>query len=133
MKPAILCLLLAAAWLPWRADACSCMRPGTPVEEKTRHTRVFLGQVQAIEDDAHGEHRRRVRFLVRETFKGTPVRRLSVETGMGGGDCGYRFNTGQDYVVYAWGQDDALATGICSLTGPASDPRSGLDVLRGAP
>ena len=133
MKVPVLCLLLAIAWLPLRASACSCMRPGTPVEEKAQHTRVFLGQVQAIEEEARGEPRRRVRFLVRETFKGTPVDRLSVETGMGGGDCGYRFQAGQDYVVYAWGQDDALATGTCSLTGPASDPRSGLDVLRGAP
>ncbi|MBD9470198.1 hypothetical protein [Pseudoxanthomonas sp. PXM01] len=131
MKHLILCLLLAAAWLPLRAEACSCARPGTPVEEKDQHTRVFLGRVQAIEEDLRGEPRRRVRFIVSETFKGTPVRRLTVDTGIGGGDCGYAFRTGQEYVVYAWGKDDALATGICSLTGPATHPRSGLDVLRG--
>jgi hypothetical protein len=126
-------LLAAVAWLPLRADACSCARPGTPAEEKAQSARVFLGRVQAIDDDAERTFQRRIHFVVSETFKGTPVRRLTVVTGLGGGDCGYDFHTGQDYVVYAWGKDDALETGICSRTGPATDPRSGLDALRRGP
>ena len=51
-------------------------------------------------------------------------------TGMGGGDCGYPFERGKDYVVYARGKEGALVAGICSLTGLATNSRSGLAILR---
>jgi hypothetical protein len=44
--------------------------------------------------------------------------------------CGYRFEQGRRYAVYATEHLGALRAGLCSLTGPASDPRSGLKWLR---
>lgn len=45
-----------------------------------------------------------------------------VETGIGGGDCGYPFETGRSYLVYAWKEDSGqLSTGICSATRPLAD------------
>ncbi len=73
---------------------------------------------------------KQITFAVNQTFKGTSTATVRLATGFGGGDCGYAFETGQTYVVYARGEDDALESGICSLTGPASDPRSGLAILR---
>ena len=152
----VLPILLALA--PLGALACSCVPPGPVQEEVADSSRVFLGQVTAIQERPARSDRswlaavsewtrqlfggtpllpakehayRQVTFKVDETFKGTPVPTLSLGTGLGGGDCGYGFEAGQSYVVYAHGDGDALQAGICSLTGPASDPRSGLDVLRG--
>lgn len=133
------------------------MPPGTVQQEAAQSTRVFLGRVISIEERTPLEDKgwlnltvdwfkelfgvttrpsirdfpyRRVTFAVTQTFKGTPVKMLSLTTGMGGGDCGYSFDAGEDYVVYAHGKEDALGAGICSLTGPASDPNSGLAILR---
>ena len=158
MKSLIAVLLVAVAWLPLRAEACSCMRPGTPADQKAQSAQVFVGRVQTIEERTPGMDRswlaavsdwfkdvfgddpppdevrnfpyKRVGFAVSETFKGPAAQHITVDTGMGGGDCGYFFETGQEYVVYAWSDEGTLTTGICSLTGPASDPRSGLEALR---
>jgi len=151
-------LPMLLAFAPLGALACSCMPPGTVQEEIAKSSRVFLGQVTAIQERPARADRswftaaaewtrqlfggtpllparehafRQVTFTVGETFKGAAVPTLSLGTGLGGGDCGYAFETGQSYVVYAHGEGDALQAGICSLTGPASDPRSGLEALRG--
>lgn len=155
---AAIALPILLAFAPLGALACSCVQVGTVQEGAAGSSRVFLGQVTAIQDrpartdtswltalaewtrqlfgatpllPARDHAFRQVTFTVHETFKGTPVPTLSLATGLGGGDCGYPFETGQSYVVYAHGEGDALQAGICSLTGPATDPRSGLDVLRG--
>lgn len=158
MKRTFSLVCLAFALIPLDGVACSCAPPGSVQEEKERSTRGFLGRVTAVEertpsmdkawlpiaidwiDDLFGadtpsfvirDHTyRRVSFHVMETFKGGHVSSLQLATGLGGGDCGYFFVTGESYVVYARGDDDALSTGICSLTGPASDPLSGLASLR---
>jgi hypothetical protein len=149
--------VLLAALLPLPLLACSCLPPGTAQQELERSARVFHGRVVSIdrrtERDGNwfthavawirarfgavdpgadpGAPYRRVTFSVMQTFKGPPARRLKVSTGIGGGDCGYPFEQGQDYVVYASGSEDDPVVGICSLTGPAGDPASGLDILRG--
>ena len=148
-------IMLASA--PFGALACSCVPPGTVQQEITGSSRVFLGRVAAIKarpsqadkswlsavvewtDQLFGANPpmkdrdlpyKQITFVVNQTFKGTPAPTVQLATGMGGGDCGYAFEAGQTYVVYARGKDDALEAGICSLTGPASDPRSGLAILR---
>ncbi len=45
---------------------------------------------------------------------------IEIVTGLGGGDCGYAFRQGEDYVVYAdKNRDGRLETGICSRTRPS--------------
>ena len=100
-------------------------------QEKAQSTRVFLGRVSSIEERTDRDFPyKRVSFVATETFKGTPTRDVQLTTGMGDGDCGYFFETGQEYVVYAYGKEDELVAGYCSLTGSPSDPRSGLEELR---
>jgi hypothetical protein len=148
MKNTIAAVVLAGSLLPTAAEACSCAPPGTPREELGKSTRVFLGEATKVErrtpqmdqglawsirhwfDKLLGRVEeplipnfpyKRVHFNVVETFKGTSARTLDVATGLGGGDCGSSFEVGVRYVVYAYGPDNALGTGICSLTAPASD------------
>ncbi len=88
---------------------------------------------------------------VRDVLSGIPSKQTEVEivTGHGGGDCGYTFHTGSEYVVYAYTDAEGrLATGICSRTRPldqamedvayfhkmAQEPATGeLRVLTGKP
>lgn len=151
------CLLLSlvlACCLPAGAQACSCVRTGTLEEERAGSARVFLGRVVAVEDQGHpvpvlwllqrwdGLVRRlggdppsrpgwgyRVAFEVEETFKGRAMSTVEVDTGYGGGDCGYPFEVGRRYVVFAQGADEALGTGICSSTAPL-ERFEGLEALR---
>lgn len=57
-----------------------------------------------------------------------------VQTGFGGGDCGYHFKSGSRYLVYAWVDNSGnLSTGICSGTRPLDSAGTALKVLRGEP
>ncbi len=62
---------------------------------------------------------RQVTFRIAEPFNGLDPKRqeIVIETGLGGGDCGYPFTRGRDYIVYASKDPNgALSTGICSPT-----------------
>src|SRR5262249_46516885 len=44
----------------------------------------------------------RITFRVKKVYKGDLGETVELYTGMGGGDCGARFETGLDYLVYAY-------------------------------
>jgi hypothetical protein len=80
-------------------------------------------------------------------YRGAPRERFIVETGMGGGDCGYAFEEGEAYLVYAYGKQtgngtisavpgwrhDELNTGICTGTKPLKYSDADLRLLRKEP
>jgi hypothetical protein len=76
---------------------------------------------------------------MRVTFSGVRLYRglaqeFVIETGLGGGDCGYRFEPGKSYLVYARHEDSGdLSTGICSPTSLLQDAGTALRLLRGDP
>jgi protocatechuate 3,4-dioxygenase beta subunit len=44
---------------------------------------------------------------------------ITIQTGRGGGDCGYDFQVGKEYIVFAYDSgNENLGTGICSPTRP---------------
>jgi hypothetical protein len=57
-----------------------------------------------------------VRFRVTKAYSGNPGSEVAVQTGMGGGDCGYHFEPGHTYLVYGHKSNGSLYTGICSGT-----------------
>jgi hypothetical protein len=64
---------------------------------------------------------RTVRIRIGEILSGVEPGQQEIEilTGLGGGDCGYPFETGAEYVIYAYNNSDGhLETGICSRTRP---------------
>lgn len=148
MRIAGLALLLALL-LPSAAWACSCIPPGSPEEEATRADHVFVGDVVSVrpietiswwrrlliriglaEEAPEGPPEYAVSFRDVDAFKGARVAGFTVRTTDSGGLCGYPFRTGQRYVVYAREHRGVPYAGICSLTGPAESPRSGLAWLR---
>jgi hypothetical protein len=63
-----------------------------------------------------------VTFKVNEAFTGVAndTKQISIETGLGGGDCGYAFERGVEYLVYAHRtRAGGLGTGTCSRTDPS--------------
>jgi hypothetical protein len=109
---------------------CSCaVSPlGAPAcQTAWTHAAVFTGMVtEIVEPDRSFAiappadfPQRKVRFAVSEALTGLPpsTKEITVETGLGGGDCGYGFRRGVDYIVYASrNANGAYYTGICSPT-----------------
>lgn len=77
--------------------------------------------------------KRVVRIHIAEVLTGVDSGQEEIEivTGMGGGDCGYSFQTGVDYVIYAYKNSEGrLETGICSRTRPLTQAAEDLAYLR---
>lgn len=134
-----LAAFLAIVAFPTRGDACSCVT-GAPLCETFWTTPlVFSGTVLEIVPAAARNKEPRtlrygrvVRFKVTQTWRGEAAGTLDVRTGMGGGDCGFAFVTGQEYLVYAHGSPGAYSTGICSRTRLVSRASEDLAYLKSA-
>ena len=132
-------LLLAMLLTAERVYACSCAPPPAPDGAFARASVVFEGKViakddqytafrqalDAIEDRlgrspswSHYErsHGFKVTFEVTTAWKGGPKKRFVLYTGRGGGDCGFPFEKGKTYVVYAYCDTEYCATMICTRT-----------------
>jgi hypothetical protein len=136
--------------------ACSCITVGDdpapiPSRDIVFRGRVVATQLVVVGDDGNMFLTERDRVPARlyrvavlevsERFKGDIPPYVIIATGSGGGDCGYSFETGQNYVVDGeWTEDNALArlgggarvvtTSICSLTAPEDKAESMLQRLR---
>lgn len=117
MKKFLLALFVFGALFTAQAQpvyACSCIIPGTPQEELEKSDAVFSGTVMKMEETISGYD---VTLQVQEAWKGVEDNLIKVHTGMGGGDCGFSFREGEDYLVYASLVNGELQVYICSLTG----------------
>ena len=75
-----------------------------------------------------------ITFNVSHSYRGVRQLPVQVETGLGGGDCGFGFEIGKQYVVYAYiGESGRLSTGICTGTALLEDSAGNLAYLRGDP
>jgi hypothetical protein len=76
----------------------------------------------------------RVSFDSVRSYKGAPEKNIQVRTGIGGGDCGFDFEVGKQYLVYAFADKSGqLSTGICSGTALLEESKEDLSYLRGEP
>jgi hypothetical protein len=73
-----------------------------------------------------------VEVRVIESFRGPQKAGdiIHLRTGLGGGDCGYRFKLGRKYLIDATERNGSLYTGICSLTAPVEESEIEIDSLR---
>jgi hypothetical protein len=115
---ALAVLVLAAP----RAFACKCTPPPPPAEIVAAHALVFVGRAISgtfLGDDitAQKPYGREFVFRVGEVLKGDDeVRRVTIYTGAGGGDCGFDFVVGNEYLVYARESGGRFETGLCDYT-----------------
>jgi hypothetical protein len=113
------------------ARACSCLPSGPPCQAYSKFPVVFAGTATDVSDEQRLH--RLVRFRVDEAFKGVDGAEVEVHTGLGGGDCGYPFTEGTQYLVYASRneKDGRLAVSICSRTAPLAEASDDIAYIRG--
>ncbi|MBI5932132.1 MAG: hypothetical protein HY867_00380 [Chloroflexi bacterium] len=145
---------------PTPAKACSCVVPGSPEEELARTDAVFSGKVIGVHSknyfiiafidtflisadqeplvfrsDTFWGYR--IIFEVIKSWKGVDTTKVTVDTGTGGGDCGYQFIENDEYVVYAnhaYGDPkNDWATSICTRTSPVKEAREDLAYFNSLP
>ena len=123
------------------ALACSCGRNRPPCNYYGSTDAIFLGRVvgSAQQKTYVNENGNKtvydvgtIRFLVLENYKGAPGYEVEINSGTGGGDCGYWFQRNETYVVYAYrnSESGALSTSICTRTSHVSDADEDLTYLR---
>lgn len=120
----VCCSLVAAQ----PALACSCAPAPGPQEALNQAAAVFTGTVVSIQP-SENPLGYLVTFRVERTWKGTQCREVTVFTGQGDFDCGYPFQSGQSYLVYADRSKGQLATNICSRTKPTAEAGEDLTAL----
>jgi Tissue inhibitor of metalloproteinase len=100
------------------AQACKCAPEPLPVRRSLQSlTMVFRGKVLGVETVENGAMKfRRVKFVLKRSWKGSEQPYVAIATGMGNGDCGYQFIQGKEYLVYAKGTDRNLETQNCTRT-----------------
>lgn len=110
-----------------KAQACSCSGPRPPDEMFEKSTAVFAGTVVSIET---GDYSRTVHFGVERAWKGVSARTLALTTAGSGASCGYDFDKGKEYVVYAHGSEESsLEASMCSRTQLLADAYDDLAYL----
>lgn len=117
--------LVGFTWIDARACTCDLPLVNLTLKQQVMKAQkqsqaVFVGKVvQVVQNpEAYGVS---VNFLVERVWKGKLSREVTILTGQGGGDCGYRFEVGESYLVYASGSNESLSTNICHRTAPRSE------------
>lgn len=103
----------------WLA-ACSCVPPPPPKKALENAAAVCLAEVTAIEEDGFN---RTVTLKVEKWWKGGDAAEVTVSTAKDGATCGYGFQKGTKYLVYASASEKGkpLRVSLCSRTATAKD------------
>lgn len=99
------------------AFACSCAPPKLIQEAFESSAAVFSGKVASIEGDQFG---RTAIFQVDTAWKGVSKDTVQVLTAAQSSACGYGFEKGMSYIVYAHSgdEDSSLKANKCGTTTP---------------
>lgn len=134
IAPFFLSILIAMGAFPDVTSACKCAGVPSAESEFKRSKAVFSGKVLKIEDKEVNDYlSKSILFEVTNTWKGVEESQIIITTGQGGGDCGFDFTEGQEYLVYANESDmygeKSLITGICNRTNHMGSLMEDLKVL----
>ena len=128
--------MLAWTLLPGGAAACDCGYAGAPCKAFEKTPTVFIGRVigisaidlKTVSGDDYKD--RLVSFEVERSYRGLTTKTAVVLSGWNS-DCGYRFQEGVRYLVYAYPHSPTakLTTSICTRTRPLSEASEDLEYL----
>ena len=120
---------------PSVTNACSIAELPSVEEQFELSKAVFSGEVVEIKEkkSLKGYTSKSVLFEVTNTWKGVEQSQIIITTGRGGGDCGYNFIKGNEYLVYAnestmYGAKSLVST-IGNRTDVLSSAQKDLEVL----
>ncbi len=128
-------LLAHAAFRPPVAYACSCAIREDPQAGLHRSAAVFAGNVVAVRRafpsfrSAAGLGSNLVTFDVARVWKGPTQRRIIIATQQNEAACGYTFDHGHVYIVYATRSAAGLETSICDRTRLLDEAQEDVAVL----
>jgi hypothetical protein len=117
--------------LPAPVGACDFEEPPPPEVALEEAHAVFAGEVVSIEpvDDDPSEQFDAVTFAVDRTWKGVESSPVTIETHQDEGICGYPFEQGESYLVYAYGADAFMTTALYHRTTQLDRADEDLEVL----
>ena len=101
--------------------ACSCLVTPEPLKKQIQNAFagadvIFSGEVVEIKDSASDNYSLIVKFKVAKYWKGGPQTEITITTAKDSAMCGFNFETGKTYLVYAFGKSENLSTNNCSRT-----------------
>lgn len=102
--------------------ACSCIMPAPPMESMEASAAVFSGTAISVEGMGDGIMTSgadpiEVTFAVSKVWKGPQTETITLTTPRDSAACGYPFEEGEEYLVYAYEEENgALTTGLCTRT-----------------
>lgn len=102
-----------------RAYACECESKPDLEEAVEKSSLVFVGQVKEIKDNPLRKEQREVRFIVSRKLKGfeeVSTNNVLIYTPSEFEYCGFKFQPGLDYLVFATGSPAHFQTTTCSRT-----------------
>ncbi len=123
---------------PGMIAACDCANAGPPCKALKATPNVFTGRVTKISTihvklQTGDEYPQRLVLLqIERNYRGQEGKSaVEVVTGDGGGDCGFSFEEGKRYLVYAYPHPATgkLYTGICQRTRLLSQAAEDLEYL----
>ena len=136
-------VLLSLVFCP-AALSCGCMPPsenltiyGLVKQAVDRVDLVFIGVPRLLHGDGKSEATKDlVTFEATEVFKGGKTSQVSVHSGVdttGMSSCGYLFEVGKKYLVFANHYGNFLSVAACSFTAPIEKSEVALRFLRKEP
>ncbi|WP_181347609.1 hypothetical protein [Thalassobacillus sp. CUG 92003] len=115
-------IYIAFAALPSPVSACSCTEPPPAQTAYKTNDAVFSGKIVKIEkEDSSGGLQSsldpvKVLVEVDETWKNASESQQIVATAESSASCGFPFEEGEEYLIYANEHDGELKTDLCSRT-----------------
>ena len=119
---------------PQTAQACSCVPPESVQKELEKSDAVFRGVVTDMEKPAQffggsSGDLVEVTLEVEETWKGVETKEVIVQTAISSASCGFEFEVGKEYLVYARQTGEGLHVSLCSRTAAIEYATNDLDEL----
>lgn len=115
-----------------RTYACSCIMPEPPLVSMEKSDAVFAGRVTNIVPPANMMttlDENKITFDVSTYWKGIDRNPVQIFSAMSSASCGYEFEEGKEYLVYAHESDGKLVTGLCTRTALLADATEDLKAL----
>ncbi len=109
---------------------CSCTAPATVTRALAEAAAVFTATVSEISGEPNGPSALSITLTAEETWKGVEPGLVMVTTPSGEAACGFSFEEGRRYLVYASADSaEVLTVSLCSRTALASTATSDLTEL----
>lgn len=109
------------------ALACTCAPPPPPAEARDTADSVFSGRVLSVTPGKNGSLD--VEIQVDRSWKNARCGTVVVQTASESAACGFGFEVGKSYLVYADIQKGKLSTTLCSRTRAIEDAGEDLAAL----